>query len=398
MSNRARYIWLIDEQPVNLSSTEIGDVTGSIEVGMEFETTFCAFEDRTFSVLTKDMVTSRTFLAGITGIYKDNGLSLGFTFVKDELLKLTEGPVPEVPIEPLPEFLILLDVQFLQCYRVERLGNYPLGNLVVVVSHEPSFPSRDFLQFSLGRTGAYGLKFPTEILILSFDLSNVIRTVEPVIAENGMVENSGIDSEDFLGVTNGGCPLFYDDTENEILPVKTEGGSNHLPIEVFPEISWDFYRDLDSAVNGGHRDETLFKIWFERPLVVTDARPLFLGRKCFELDTFQHLGCCIPSGSDNGRWYFRIFFSDWVIGEMMEFEFIIDSFIETDVENVIGCTIDGLNGVDKPVIGFETNGDRTLHSNERASEEVVILLSGEKGGLADSKDYYIYHTVVGYDG
>ena len=126
--NRARYDWLVDGQPTSLSFTEAGDVACGIEVSMEFEGAYLAFVDESVSVALTDIAASGAFLARISGIDIDDGLALPFGLVFDEPLELAEDPISEL----------------LQCYSIERLGQYPVSYLVVDIGHEAFFPFQHF--------------------------------------------------------------------------------------------------------------------------------------------------------------------------------------------------------------------------------------------------------------
>ncbi len=64
-----RYDWLVDGQPTQNRYTVLGDVTGSIEVSMEFKTTVSAEVLGTVPVTFVDVTTGRTLL-GNEGITK----------------------------------------------------------------------------------------------------------------------------------------------------------------------------------------------------------------------------------------------------------------------------------------------------------------------------------------
>ena len=63
--SKTRYNWLVDGQPTQNRYTVMGDVTRSIEVGMEFETP-CGTDVKSHGIL------SHGFQERITGIRRNN--------------------------------------------------------------------------------------------------------------------------------------------------------------------------------------------------------------------------------------------------------------------------------------------------------------------------------------
>ena len=60
-----RYNWLVDRQPTQNRYTVVGDVTGSIEVRMEFKTAVTTQVLGPITITFVNMATNRAFLRGI---------------------------------------------------------------------------------------------------------------------------------------------------------------------------------------------------------------------------------------------------------------------------------------------------------------------------------------------
>mgnify|MGYP005619908103 CR=1 FL=1 len=376
--NRARYDWLVDGQPTCLSFTEAGDVACSIEVSMEFEGACLAFVDEPVSVALADIAASGAFLARISGIDVDDGLALPFGLVFDEPLKLAEGPISELPVEASPEPLLSTNSELLQCYSIERLGQYPVSYLVVDIDHEAFFPSRELLELSLGGAGAFGLKPPTEILVLPFDLSNVRRSVKIVIGEDGMVDYACIDTDDGIWWPDRRRSFLDHDAENEFTASIGELGRNDLPTQIFPEIIWDLNWDVDSLVSTCEGHESLSEFRRECPLIVSDGRPFSFGGQSLEFFPFQHFGSIVPGSCNDGRGDVRIFFSEGVVCEMVELELIDDPILEARLEDIIGSEIGHFDGLDQSVIGFDMQSDCPLHAIESLAPSIDTYMGGDR--------------------
>jgi len=379
--NRTRYNRLVDGQPTSLSFTEAGDVTCGIEVCMEFEGTSLASVDEPCPVALADVTTSGTSLARISGVDIDDGLALSVGFVLDEPLELAEGPIPELPVEAPPESLVSSDPELLQCHGVERLGQYPVGYLVVDIGHEAFFPARESFELPLGGAGAFGLKSPTGMLVFSFDLSNVRRPVESVVGEDGMVDHACIDPEDGVRWPDGRRPLLDHDAEDEYMAIIGELGGDGLPTIVSPEISRQRDRYPDPALDTRKGHEPPSEFGRECPLVVSDGRPSTFERQSLEFHPFQHLGSVVPGGCDDGRWNRGIFLSDGVVCEMVELELVDDLVLEPHLEDVIGGEVGHLDCLDQAVIRFDMQSDRPLHTENTSVPSIYMRIGGVRESL-----------------
>ena len=371
-NNRARYIRLIDMQPTSLRSTEAGDVPCSIEIGMEFESTSLAFVDKAVPIVFVNVSTSRALLTGVPCVDVDNRFALGFGFVVDEPLELAERPVPEHLIELSSESFISSNSELFQCYCVEWLGDYPICDLMIDIGHETFFSPGKFLEFSFGGSSAFGLEFTTQMLIFSLDLSNMIGTVELIIGKDRVVDNASIYSNDCIWWSDGWVSLLDNNPENEFITIVGEFSRDDLPILVFYKIWGDHDRDLHSTLNTCKGDETLPNPGCECSLIVSDGRPSLLDRKDFTFFSFEHLGSIIPGCRDNGGWDVGIFLSDGIVGEMMEFEFIDNLVLEPDLKNIISSEVDHFYGSNQSFIGFEMQGNGSLHKTSLDSEIYIF--------------------------
>ncbi len=147
--SETRYIRLVDRQPTQNRYTILGDVTGSIEVSMEFKTTVTTQVLRTVPVTFVDVTTGRTFLRGVPCIDGDNLLTKILGLVPDKLFQFVERPVVEFPIELSTATFLNTDLgEVFKCeYRRWGLNNL-LRDTMVDISHKPSFSTSQLPQFA----------------------------------------------------------------------------------------------------------------------------------------------------------------------------------------------------------------------------------------------------------
>ncbi len=147
--SETRYNWLVDRQPTQNRYTVVGDVTGSIEVSMEFKSAVPTEILRTIPVTFVDVAAGRTFLRGVPGINGDNLLTYIFGFVSDKLFQFVERPVVEFPIELSTATFLNTDLgEVFKCeYRRWGLNNL-LRDTMVDISHKPSFSTSQLPQFA----------------------------------------------------------------------------------------------------------------------------------------------------------------------------------------------------------------------------------------------------------
>ena len=192
-----RYNWLVDRQPTQNRYTVLGNVTGSIEVSMEFKSAVPTEILRTIPVTFVDVAAGRTFLRGVPGINGDNLLTYIFGFVSDKLFQFVERPVVQFPIKLCSTSLLHTDFrQIFECKHGVRELNNMLRDTVVGISHKPSFSTRQLPQFTDAGTSAFGLQFSSEMCVFTTDILHSRRIKKCVVGTDCDVDNTPINSED----------------------------------------------------------------------------------------------------------------------------------------------------------------------------------------------------------
>jgi hypothetical protein len=268
----------------------LGDVTGSIEVSMEFKPAGTAKELGTVPVTFIDVSASRTFLRGVPGIHEDNSFTEIFRFVPDKLFDLVERPVPELAIKRFPAPILHTDFgQIFECkHSIGELNNL-LRDTVIDVSHKPSFSTGHFAEFPLCGSSAFGLEFGSEMGVFTTDVLHSRRIKKCVIGADCDVNDSTVNPEDVNFVDGFGSPDLKLAVQVKPVLGSVEGQSRgfNFPREVLPVVFWDTECDFDPAIRG--RDGCIpgFKTNADYPLVVSHCRELFTERFMRTLDRFQ---------------------------------------------------------------------------------------------------------------
>jgi len=369
----SRNIWPVDRRPTNLRCTKAGDVTRGVEVGMKLKPTGTALKHGAASILSLRMSALRASLARKARIDVEHGFTDGFGFVVDEVPKLAERPVTERLIKSQSEALIPRDVQLFQRNRVERLGYYPLSNLVVSVGHETSLPARHAFQFTSGGSSAFGLKLATDMLVATFYRSNMRRGIKQIVRENSVIEDASIDAENRFRRLNGRSVYFHDHAEDESDTIKGKSSSDGLPVDV---LSITFRYDnieMNTTLDTRQGNRTLGEIAGECALIITDGRPSAFNRQP-SLGTLEHFGCNISCGGDKISGNVGIFFSYGIITKVMEFEFINHPLLRPHNDNIVCSIVYCLNSTNESSCKRNANCDSALHVNALATKVFKFYL------------------------
>jgi len=277
--SEARYIRLVDRQPTQTRYTGLGDVTGSIKIGMKFKSTGSTLKLRTVAVPFIYMSADRALLRGVPGIDKDHLLTEVLCFVPDKLFQFKERPVVQFLVEVVRSAFLDPDLgQVFQCEHCVRRLNNLLRDAVINISHKPTFFSAHAFEFTLGGSRAFGLEFSSEISVLRPRILHGRRIKESVIGTDGDVDNTTIDPKNLLFGKKIRCPGFdlTVQVEPAIIPVKGEIRRFDFPTGISPVILGKEKFCFDAAGTCCQRDTTAFHIDPDHPLVVPHGRIFFM--------------------------------------------------------------------------------------------------------------------------
>lgn len=233
---RTRYIWLVDEEPTSLSYTETSDVSGGVEIGMEFKPTAHASVSQAPAGSLIDVPASGAFLAGVPCVDAYQGLSQSFGLVFDESLHLGERPIAKDSVKSGPQSLFLSDSKLFQCDRIERLVHNPIGDLVIHIGHEAFLLSAQTLQLSSSGTGAFGLEFSSQMPIPTLHISYMLGFEKFIVGEDSVIDYSCVHPKNGIWWTDAWSSLLDHDAEDETLSIEGQLCRYSFPVDILPEI------------------------------------------------------------------------------------------------------------------------------------------------------------------
>lgn len=227
-------------------------------------------------------------LAGHVRIDKNNSFTFSFSFVFNELLQLVEAPRIEPSVQSFShEFVSAFpdSFQFFQYNTVCTVHDF-LTYFVVNPSHVAFLPAGNFLQKSLGRFCAFGLKFfPQELELLDFGF---VSCKNFAVRSDSKVVYSDINPH-YLVTTrsrrvdlSGECYM----KEQFSFPIPDNLKRLITPVKIFPVVFRDFNRNIKPLPLDKGCDPYFIKGKCEKFSVERDSRFLhnwsfFSGFKIF---------------------------------------------------------------------------------------------------------------------
>ena len=285
-----RYNWLVDRQPTQNRYTVVGDVTGSIEVSMEFKTAVTTQVLGSVPVTFVDVTAGRTLLRGVPGINGDNLLTYIFGFVSDKPLQFVERPVVQFPIKLCSTSLLHTDFrQIFKCkHGVGELNNM-LRDTVVGISHKPSFSTRQLPEFPGSGSSAFGLEFRSEMCVFTTDILHSRRIKKCVVGTDCNVDNTPINPENRLFGNNLRSVRFKLAVQIKRIVVLTKRQRRRfdLPSQVLPVIPRNTKRGFDPTIRCSDSCIPGSQKHIDNPRVVSHCRILFTKRFKLTFHRFQ---------------------------------------------------------------------------------------------------------------
>src|SRR3989344_4221118 len=203
--------------------------------------------------------TSATSFAGVSGINKNNPISIQSGFVSYEFPQLVITPI----IQPISLFFI--NSTFSNAFNIFHnnsisyinRGNYCLADFMITLSHEALLSSRKLFQESSGGSRAFRLQSCSQISEFGFNMFNLIGVEELLIGCNCNIVYSDI--YPMKSVRNRWSNNVSGKSNMKIKnpPFINEFKSLVPPIKIFPIIFWNIYRNINS-ISGSESSQSNF--------------------------------------------------------------------------------------------------------------------------------------------
>lgn len=335
------YDWLIDRQPAQQGVAELGDVSGSVQISVQAETTLPAFEQAVVPVSSFNMSADGAGLAGVSGIYIDDVFPQGFGFVFQETLELPITPTAQEGVELPALFFLPLDLKLFQNKSVCYSFRYPLAQTVVDVSHKPSFSTAKTLKVSHSGRSAFALQPCFQPLVASFDSAEDSAVEELVVAGYDRIDNASVYAEDsFRGFLSRSFE-FGDKVQDDVPTFHSECCGSDFTRSIFDVAFWDVDRDFDSTFERGQGDDIGLQEGSESIVVQSNRRNLFLNRESLQLLPLEHVAGLVTGSTDVTTVEFRIQPPNLLVGGVVEFGLVEGLTLETSFEgDVAGCVVE----------------------------------------------------------
>jgi len=263
------------------------DILGSVEVGVENNSTCLASKDRALPLPFSQASADGACLGCVLGWNELNSNTRFFSFIDKELLQLIERPVRELPVLFMPMLCIPDTVQLLQDdYSVLSCTTYQfLADAVIDITHETSLPASHLCEMPLGRTSAFACQSTPKTNIMVFDFPDMLAVHNPAIGSGYQIVDSSIYSDCTTSLIGESIGLLYGYHQPEFSisafdEVAFLGFPVFIPSEIFADAQFNF----DTTIKGEDADDTLLKVDCATPLVVVDGLPRELRFASFTSD------------------------------------------------------------------------------------------------------------------
>jgi hypothetical protein len=294
--------WLT-RQPTQARSTRLSNISGSIEVSMEFKTAFTATKSRTLTIPFVGMPTVRTLLRSVPGIHKESVLSQRLCLISDKLFKLVERPTIEFEVELLAS--ALLDSDLAQVFKSKHgilRVHYLLRYAVVHISRKPSLTARKTLELAFGRWSAFGLQLFAKIGIFRTPVLDLLGVEEPIIRTDSNIDYSPIYSKNYKTSNLLWIMMFkrYMEVKHLISTIIRDSRGLNGPAKII-FVSWRNKEcGLNPSFGRSNGSNTMHKVYGNNSLVISHCRERFSLRKDLAFNSFQGFASTV-SGALNQR-------------------------------------------------------------------------------------------------
>jgi hypothetical protein len=278
------------------------DILGSVEVGVENNSTCLASEDRALPLSFSQTSANGAGLGCVLGWNSlDSNTNLK-TLISEELLQLVERPVRELPILASPVLCIPDSVQFLQDdYSILSCTNYQFtADAVVDITHETSLPATHLFEMPLGRVSAFACQSTTKTNITILDFPDMLAVHKPAIGSRYQIVYASVYSDCTTSLVRESIWLLHCYHQPEFsISAFDEIAFLSVPISIFTEILADAQFDFDTTIKSEDADNTLLKVDCATPFVIVDGLPRELGLASFSSDRSLDRSTGIFVGTDS---------------------------------------------------------------------------------------------------
>lgn len=323
--SETRYIRLVDRQPAQTGYTGLGDVTGSIEIGMEFKSAGSAPEPGTVPVAFVDVAAVRALLRSVPSIDKHNLLAKILGLVPDKLFELVKRPVIQFPVELSTASFLHADLgKIFEGKYSKGFLDYLLRDAVIHIGNKPPFSPAHPLKFAAGRSRAFCLKLCSEPGVLRTPVLHRTGIKKCVIGTYRDVHDPPVDPEDVQlagGIRGSGFDLAMQ-VKPAIIPVQGEVRGFDFPSGILQIVFGNEESCPDPSGACRKSGEPPFEIDPDNSLVVPHCREFFTEWFNMAFVCFQGFAGTVPRTLEKGAGKIRNGLPDVKVSRMVAVDLV----------------------------------------------------------------------------
>src|SRR3989344_7052532 len=281
--------------------------------------------------------TSTTSFAGISGINKNNSISIQYSLIPYKLPKLVITPI----VQPISLFFI--NSTFSNAFNIFHnnsisyinRGNYCLADFMIALSHEAFLFSRNLSKEFSGTSCAFRLQSRPQVSEFGFDIFNLVGIEELIIGRNCNIINTDVNSNK---VTRNIINSNISGKSNmQKHPVKSfiinNSHSLIAPIKIFPVVFWNLYGNIYSLF--GYSYSYLIKRKRKSPLIKVQRHKLFINwpTSLIGFNRVQSLRSYSNSINNILRRKIKLI-SSFVVSNMMKFVSVTYIMLKAHIRNI----------------------------------------------------------------
>lgn len=282
------------------------NVSGSIQIGIQLETTMLALEQTLLdSISPRNVSTARASLRGITSIDMTDSTILESSFVSQECFELEKRPTVHKKPLLLPELLAAVS-DVCQVFKHERGSrrkaiHNPFRDDMVHVSPETVLLHSQFLKVPFGRTCSPGLQYLSQVPVPIYDSFYFFSSKELVVGSDCNFVDASVNADDNARRFDVWNVFLENDSDENLLASNKQFRRFSSPVFVLLKIGRRLESEFLSTGNGGDRKHVSVEPYCVGVVIIPDTGLLgnrtgrFTFISDFGFDAFQCFGCFVPS-------------------------------------------------------------------------------------------------------
>jgi hypothetical protein len=324
---------------------ELGDIPPTIQISINHKIAIETMEETTITGCVERTASGAAFTA-VSGIDLSSSASLSLTLIGEEFLQLVECPTVQPVVHTPSSVVVSYSFEGFHYQHVSCMEFFydVFADVMVCPCHETSLFTRQGFKPAPSGASAFGLEFAAKETIFGFDSLDLSTAVESGGAGYCEVVYADINPNSVSYAVMGFHVFSNNHTEKEFTFNISQISGAWLPVKILPEMLWDTDRNLNSSTYA--RKAYGFGFECETTSIITDSEVLLEnGFASFGLlNGLQDLTRLV-SATTNKLCGELTAFTNLVIGEVMELELVIGSFVIARISDYLSGARIRLHGL-----------------------------------------------------